>query len=62
MQGPKSSNMTNAPFLGLAVCAERLNKATIGTQEIPGNQTNQKTQKTNFVCNVFEKFQKAVVL
>ena len=29
MQGPKSSNMTNAPFLGLAVCAERLNKIII---------------------------------
>ena len=25
MQGPKSSNMTNAPSLGLAECMERLN-------------------------------------
>ena len=30
MQGPKSSNMTNAPFLGLAHCAERLNKEGLG--------------------------------
>ena len=47
MQGPKSSNMTNAPFLGLAVCVKRLNNPAFANKSEGAGEVMGDTARDN---------------